>query len=232
VAKTLYLVRHGECEGASPGMLVGRTDLALSEEGRRRSAALRGALPWQEGVRVVCSPLRRAQETAVLAWVGASPHDPPGPDRTGLLPDEIRGGLEIDPDLAEIDFGEWEGRLFPELEAQYPELVAAWSQFRRDFVFPGGEGLAGFASRVRRAAQRLAAGDDSPVIAFTHGGVIRALICHYLGLPLRHYLLFDVAPASVTTLRLWGEKGVLSGLFAGDDLGVSSEGWAWRRSSL
>ena len=230
MAQTLYLVRHGECEGAGPGTLLGKTDVVLSANGRRQAAALRPLLPWGEGARVVCSPMRRARETAALAWAGARPAGSEVLEEAEAVV-EVESFATIDPDLAEIDFGQWEGRLFPELETQYPELVAAWSEFRPDFVFPGGEGLGDFAERVVRAAGRLTVMEEPQVVAFTHGGVIRTLVCHFLGLPLRNYLLFDIAPASVTILRVWGERGVLSGLFSGDVLADRNGGWVWRRSS-
>jgi broad specificity phosphatase PhoE len=219
MTQTLLLVRHGEVEGAFPGMLLGSSDLGLSDAGRGQAVRLREALPVEEATRFVCSPLARARETAVLALAGV--------ESGGKV--EVDGRLEVDPDLREVDFGEWERRSFEELGREQPALVEAWSQFRPDFGFPGGEKLVDFAARIERAAGRLAAGGAETVIAFTHGGVIRALICHFLGLPLRHYLLFDITPASVTTLRLWEGRGVLVGLRPGEDFSGRQQGWVWRR---
>jgi broad specificity phosphatase PhoE len=139
--------------------------------------------------------------------------------------------VEVDPDLREIDFGDWEGLKFEQIERDYPTMVKAWSEFSLDFGFPGGETLADFAARIEGVARRLAAAESGTVIAFTHGGVIRALICHFLGLPLRDYLLFDITPASVTTLRLWDERGILAGLRPGESLSGQPLSWVWRRSS-
>ena len=87
---------------------------------------------------------------------------------------------------------------------------------RADFAFPGGEGLAGFFERVSAAADRLAADDADTVLAVTHGGVIRAMICHLLSLERRHYVLFDVDYAAVVVLRLFDGRGVL--VFPGGDI--------------
>lgn len=219
---TLLLVRHGEVEGSRPGMLLGSTDLSLSEAGREQAFRLREVLPVAEASRLVCSPLARTRETAALAVGGAESAE--SKDKV-----EVDGRIEVDPDLREVDFGEWELSSFEELNREQPALVQAWSEFQPDFGFPGGEKLADFASRIERAAGRLAAGDGETVIAFTHGGVIRALICHFLGLSLRHYLLFDIAPASITTLRLWGGRGVLAGLRPGEDRSGETQEWVWRR---
>ena len=112
------------------------------------------------------------------------------------------------------------------MEKADPAGAQAWSEFADDFVFPGGESLAGFSERVGRAARSLAGRESATVVCVAHGGVIRALICRFLGLPLRDYLLFDVTPGSVTTLRIWGERGVLAGLWrpgvTGQECGMSA----------
>jgi alpha-ribazole phosphatase len=198
VTQTLILVRHGEAEGSRPGVLCGRSDPGLSETGRRQAALLQGTMRRLPDARFVSSPLARARETAEIAARGA------------------RVVVATDPDLQEMDFGRWEGLTYDEVAARYPELVTGWSEFRPDFGFPGGETLADFASRIERVARTLADPEADTVVAFTHGGVVRALICHFLGLPLRDYLLFDVSPGSMATLRLWGERGVLGSLGPAD----------------
>jgi alpha-ribazole phosphatase len=200
VTQTLILVRHGEADGSRPGVLCGRSDPGLSEAGRRQAALLQEMVRRHPGARFVSSPLARARQTAEIGVGGA------------------RVEVQTDADLQEMDFGDWEGLTYDEVAARYPELAAGWSEFRADFGFPGGERLADFASRIERVARDLAGPDGGTVVAFTHGGVIRALICHFLGLPPRDYLLFDVAPGGVATLRLWGERGVLAGLGPVDSL--------------
>jgi broad specificity phosphatase PhoE len=200
VGKTVLLVRHGEALGSAPRTLLGRTDTPLSEEGRRQAAGIVNLLP-PEGeaggeILYLTSPLLRATETAAIATAGR------------------RVDFQLDPDLVEIDFGEWEGRRFPELRDLYPEQVERWSNSPLEFTFPGGENLSDFWARMTRVGRRIAAADAGFVIVFTHGGVVRALICHFLGLELRHYVVFDVRLAAVATLRLWGDRGTLVGLAA------------------
>jgi alpha-ribazole phosphatase len=192
--KQLLLVRHGEADGIAPGALLGRTDPSLSERGRRQCAHLRALVPSGASTAYLCSPLARARQTAaIVTW---------GRDLS----------LEIDPDLSEIEFGEWEGLSFDQIERRYPEQAEQWSRFTADFAFPGGESLLEFRTRIERVGDRLMAANRETLVVFTHGGVIRALICHFLGLDLRDYLLFDVGPAAVATLHLWDGQGVLAGL--------------------
>ena len=204
--RTLILVRHGEAEGSAPGVLCGRSDPGLSEEGRRQAAQLQPVVAGLSGARFLCSPLARARQTADLALRG-----------THVFA-EADGGLQ------EMDFGQWEGLTYQQAAEQWPDLAAGWAEWRPDFGFPGGETLAGFAARMAAVARRLAFPDpgdhaaDRTVVAFTHGGVARSLMCFFLGLPLQNYLLFDVAPGSVAVLRLWEMRGVLSALGPVDGL--------------
>ena len=193
MTQTLILVRHGAAEGSRRGILCGRSDPRLSEAGRQEASVLQGMLARVPQARLVSSPLQRARETAEIAAGAGRP-------------------AGVDADLQEMDFGEWEGLSYDEVATRYPDAVAGWTEFRPDFGFPGGETLADFAGRIGRVAQRLAEPESGTMVAFTHGGVVRALICHFLGLSLRDYLLFDVRTGGVAILRLWGERGVLSGL--------------------
>jgi len=137
------------------------------------------------------SPQRRARQTAEAA--------------AGYAP------IEIDEDLREIDFGRWEGLSFPEISAADPEAVGCWARLEPGFGFPDGESLDDFQARIARVAQRIATGTARRVYVVAHGGVIRALLCLWMGWPPESQLLLDVCPASITRLRLSGTHGVLCG---------------------
>jgi broad specificity phosphatase PhoE len=115
----------------------------------------------------------------------------------------------LDPDLREIDFGRWENRTLAEVAAAEPDLVARWADYDPTFAFPGGEGLDGFQARVLRVAGRLAGDPAGTVLVVSHAGVIRALVCHYLGLPLSQYELFHMAHASITLIHLFDGRAML-----------------------
>jgi alpha-ribazole phosphatase len=193
MADYIDLVRHGSVGSARDGRYLGSTDAPLDTVGRRQVEALAELIRAKRRCgRCVCSPLRRAVQTAEILC-----------SATGYIP-------EADPDLREIDFGRWEGKTFGEIRDSSPEEVERWARFEPDFGFPGGESLADFFDRTRRAADRLAADDAETVLAVTHGGVIKAMLCHLLGLEPRRYVAFEIAPASLTVVRLFEGKGVLS----------------------
>jgi alpha-ribazole phosphatase len=191
MARRLILVRHGDLGPASRGRYIGRTDVPLSAAGERQAAALAGEFArWSAG-RILCSPLLRCRATAAAALGG-------------------RERCTVDDDLREVDFGLWEGLSFAEIAAGYPEAVAHWAALEEGFAFPGGEPLAAFSRRVAAAAGRIAADPAETVIAVTHGGVIRLLICHFLGLGLQGHLLFDIGTASISEIRIEAGRGVLA----------------------
>jgi broad specificity phosphatase PhoE len=173
---------------------VGRTDIPLAPEGEDQARALGSLLAALRPGRCVASPLMRARETA------------------RLLAEPIGLTVETDPDLQEVDFGAWEGKTFQEVRTADAAAVERWASLSADFGFPGGESLERFSARVRGAADRLASHPSDVVLAVTHGGVIRALLCHLLGLPFQHSFCFDLPYASLTTLDLFGGHGVLTGL--------------------
>ena len=99
---TLVLVRHGPTEWSVSGQHTSTTDIPLTERGREAAGELRERLAGREFALVLASPRTRALETAHLA---------------GFEP-------EIEPDLAEVDYGDYEGRTTPEIRAERPRLVA------------------------------------------------------------------------------------------------------------
>jgi alpha-ribazole phosphatase len=194
MANQLILIRHGDLGDRYRGRYIGRTDAPLSAEGKRQAAALAGPLArLPDGASLIVSPLRRTRETAELAL------------RPGA-------NFAVDSDLREIDFGRWEGMGFAEILAADPAAVDRWASLEEDFAFPDGESIGNFRKRIGAAAGRIAADPARTAVVVTHGGVIRFLICHFLGLPDRSHLLFDVQPASISEIRIDGGKGVLSRL--------------------
>lgn len=195
MAQYLLLARHASTANEYRGRYVGRTDVALGKRAMEELPSLRERVkPRRPGV-IRTSPLRRCRESAA--------------DLGGAL------GLEaqVDEDLREFDFGRWEGRAFEEIQASDPEAVSRWAACDPDFAPPQGERLGDFLARAHAAAERLAGDPAEAVLAVTHGGVIRAALCHLLGLDFHRQLAFDVRPAGLVVVRLHGRIGVLEELW-------------------
>jgi alpha-ribazole phosphatase len=190
----LILIRHGDIGQEFKGIFVGKTDVPLSVEGKLQAERLRSYLESRPRSAVLSSPQLRCRETARIST------------------EPLGFSVEIDKDLREIDFGRWEGLTFDEIVSVDSSAVDGWARYDRDFTFPGGERIGDFLNRISAVGERLASRGTGQAIVFTHGGVIRALICHFLKLAPRNYLLFEVRPASITTIRLFEEGGILTGL--------------------
>ena len=150
----LLLVRHGRTEANAQGLLLGRADPPLSDEGRSQALALAAKIP--DAARVVSSPLRRARETAAAFG----------------LP------FEVDERWIELDYGELDQLPLRDVPAEL------WSEWRSDptFVPPGGESLATLGVRVRAACVELA--DDvreHDVVVVSHVSPIKAAIAWAIG---------------------------------------------------
>jgi broad specificity phosphatase PhoE len=149
----VVVVRHGETEWSATGRHTSRTDLPLTDEGRRRAAGLASALGGPFAL-VLCSPLLRARETAEIAGFA---------------------DVDIDDDLREWDYGEYEGLTTPEIREQNPDWIL-W----RDGC-PGGESPDQVAMRADRALARLADADGDG-LAFAHGHILRVLASRWISL--------------------------------------------------
>jgi alpha-ribazole phosphatase len=161
------LIRHGESVWNGERRIQGNQDPPLSPRGRRQAELLarRLGVYLPRAAAVYTSPLRRAAETAEAV-------------RTAT-------GLPVfpDPDLREMCLGQWEGRTVPEIQAAFPGSYERWLADPLAHPAPGGERLEGFTRRVTDAFERVqAAQPGSDVILVSHGGPIKALLCHVLGL--------------------------------------------------
>jgi broad specificity phosphatase PhoE len=152
----LYLGRHGETAWTLSGQHTGRTDLPLTANGERQAQALGRRLRGLEFAKVLTSPSQRAVRTCELAGFGA--------------------GAEIDPDLAEWDYGQYEGLRTPEILSQNPD----WYIFRDGC--PGGESLAEVGARADRAIARIRAVPGN-VLVLSSAHFSRVLAARWLGLP-------------------------------------------------
>jgi broad specificity phosphatase PhoE len=168
-----WLVRHGETEWARIGRHTGRTDVPLTDVGKRQALAVRDKLAGHRFALVLASPRSRALETARLAGFGDV--------------------VQVDSDLAEWDYGEYEGLTSPQIR----EKVADWTIWK--YGAPGGETPAQVAERCDRVIARVRrAGGDA--LLFGHGHLLRALTARWLDLPASDGRHFALATATVSVL--------------------------------
>jgi len=187
----VFLARHGETEWSRSGRHTGRTDIALSEQGELNAGLLAGPMAGVHFGRVLTSPRRRARRTCELAGLGAA--------------------AEVEPDLAEWDYGDYEGLTSAEILSGNP----GWRLFRDGC--PGGESPAQVCARADRLIERLRA-MEGEVALFSHGHFGRALAARWIGLPVGDgerllldtaslgILAFEHADREAPVLALWNAR--------------------------
>jgi broad specificity phosphatase PhoE len=189
ILSDVYLARHGETAWSLSGQHTGPTDLPLTERGERNARALGERLRGLTFAKVYTSPLQRAARTCELAGFGSA--------------------AEIDPDLVEWDYGQYEGRRTAEIHAERPD----WQLFRDGC--PGGESPGQIGARADRVVGRMRAvkGD---VLLFSSGHFLRVLAARWLGLDAAAGQYFVLNTASLSALgyehkltepaiRLWND---------------------------
>lgn len=189
---SVYLARHGETAWTLSGQHTGRTDIPLTANGQQDAARLGHRLMGAEFVNVLTSPLQRAKRTCELSGFGAN--------------------AEIDPDLMEWSYGDYEGKKGAEIRKDRP----GWFLFRDGC--PNGESVEQIGARADRVLARLRAATGN-VLLFAHGHILRVLTARWLGLPPAAGQYFYLSPAAICILsyehnnpaepviRLWNEYG-------------------------
>jgi len=169
----VYLARHGETAWTVTGQHTGLTDLPLTERGERNARKLGERLRGMSFAKVFTSPLRRAMRTCELAGFGSV--------------------AEIDPDLVEWNYGQYEGRLTVDILRERPD----WQLFRDGC--PGGESPLQVAARADRVAERLreVKGD---VLVFSSGHFLRVLATRWIGIEPINGRALMLSTASLSTL--------------------------------
>jgi broad specificity phosphatase PhoE len=186
----IYVARHGETAWTLTGQHTGLTDLPLTPQGERNARALADRLKGLDFAKVFTSPLQRAARTCALAGFGAA--------------------AEVDSDLVEWNYGDYEGLRSAEIRAKRPD----WQLFRDGC--PGGESPAQVMARADNVARRVreAKGD---VLLFSSGHFIRMLAARWIGIePSVHSMSFLLSTASLSAvgydqdlsrpvIRLWND---------------------------
>ncbi|HET7026490.1 MAG TPA: histidine phosphatase family protein [Candidatus Limnocylindrales bacterium] len=190
---TLVLTRHGLTPRSKPEQHLGQTiDVPLSDEGREQATRLAERLDCVAFEEIFSSPLARARETAAIV-AGERP-------------------VRVDPRLLEMDYGEWEGLTYGQIEERDEVRRRAWERDPAVLRCPGGESGNDVAARagaflVQLLEEHVAAHGprdtaERPVLAVAHSSVNRILACVALGLPIREFReRFTQDQVNVTVLR-------------------------------
>lgn len=178
----IFLVRHGATEWSVTRRHTGRTDLPLTDEGREEVKRLAVRLARERFALVLVSPLTRALETARLTGFG-----------------EV---AQVEPDLAEWDYGDYDGRTAAEIRQERP----GWTPWHGGY--PGGETLEDLAARADRVVNRVR-DVEGDVALFAHGHILRVITAQWLEQPAVEGSRYYLATASLSVLGWERETPVI-----------------------
>lgn len=181
------LIRHGRAAWNAEGRFMGQLDIPLDELGRAQAAALANRLRDEQVDAIYSSDLSRAWNTALA------------------VQSRLATGADLKPDsrLREMNFGDWQGLTYAEIQERDPGALATWEKARLNSAPPHGETLLEFSERVMSVYQELCeAHVGQTLILVAHGGSLQLLIAHALGLPPEKYWQVHLSNASLSDLRV------------------------------
>lgn len=174
VSQKIYLVRHGETEWSISGQHTGITDIPLTENGKKMAKPFASFFAKENLALVLTSPLQRARMTCELAGLG--------------------GQAEIDSDLMEWNYGDYEGLTIEQIHVKAPE----WMIFKDGC--PGGESPEQVQERVDRVIAKIRS-HGGTVAIFAHGHILRVFVARWIGFPVEagcHFIL-DTTTLNILT---------------------------------
>jgi len=181
----IWLIRHGETEWSLSGAHTSRTDISLTDHGRRRAEELKAFLNGKKFAAVFTSPMTRARETCRIAGYSDV--------------------ATIDEGLREWDYGIFEGKTTKEIRVDHPD----WSVWKDEIV--DGEPVEHVGERADGVIARAlaAAGEHGTVALFAHAHILRILAARWIGLPATGGSLFGLGTGSLSELGFERETRII-----------------------
>jgi len=206
----LYLIRHGETEGAETRRYKGTIDVPLSENGIRQIERVSD---------YIVETLKREHREKEKFLVSPSPGIPVSRSMlTAVYCSDLSRAIKsaeliaqpysvkpvIVPALRERSFGIWEGMSFEEIKEKYPEEFTAWAGNPLAFSPMEGESTMEVKDRVINAMDAIIQNHSGERVAIvSHGGVIRVILCHILGVPLENIFRVEQDYAALNIIEFW-----------------------------
>ena len=179
----IYLIRHGR-----QNTPLCNVNVPLAEEGRMQAKLLGERLQHETIDAVWSSDLIRAVETA------------------DIINEMLGAERVIRPDLKEISFGDMEGLSDEMIADKYEDFLRARSKMEKDMAYPGGECAQDVLNRVLPVMKEIVEHDYETVAVVTHGGVIRSLVAHYLGMDLARVPMLATRLENCGITEIWISK--------------------------
>ena len=184
--RKVYVVRHGQIAQEYTDRCISRTDILLDAVGREQAESLAEWFLAHPVSAVYTSHLQRCRDTAEIMADGKM--------------------VCIQPELAEITVGAWEGFSFEEIQKKWPKEYAARGEHIGTIAPPGGESFREGGERMQRVMQKLLSDTQGDLVVVTHGGILRGWLCKITGQSPDHVFSFDIPYGSITEISVTGQS--------------------------
>ena len=185
----LLLIRHAEVEAQYHGVFGGRIDMGISPRGHAQAAALADFLRHKPLDALYASPMKRVQQTLAPLLNNGAPRP------------------IVMPDLREVDFGDWTGLNFEQVQGKYGVNARAWLDQLEHGNIPNAESGTTHRARVEPCLRQILARHAGQTVAiYCHGGVTRMMLAILLDLPLPKTEAFQIDYASITEVAIGHER--------------------------
>ena len=179
----LFCVRHGQTDWNVKGKFQGRTDIPLNSKGLRQAHSVAEMLSGLSLDSVWSSELSRSRQTAEKI---ASFHD---------LEVNISEGI------TEISHGKWEGLVAYQIEQKWPGMLEKWHLDPHMVTMPDGENLLDVQKRAVNTISEIISSEHENIAIVSHDAVLKVLLCHWLGCPVRSFWRFQLSNCSITLVE-------------------------------
>jgi broad specificity phosphatase PhoE len=180
----ILLVRHGQTDENVSGRISGQGPAPLNGRGQEQAQLAAQVLAPLNVTRLVSSPVVRALQTAAI------------------LDAHLQLGIEEEPDLREVGYGDWEGQTFQAIRGSTTFQLAMNDPINA--VFPHGESLVSVQQRGVRVVEGIRQGTSQDVVVLvSHGDVIRMLVAHYLGMSFNDYRRITIDNGAISVIELF-----------------------------
>jgi len=188
----LILIRHPETDWNKQERYMGSADIPLNNKGKKQARAILGYFKNKNISAVYSSKLKRALEAANLI----------------AKPRNLK--VKQDERLNEIDFGEWEGLTFEQVQKKHPGLAREYLSKPQNIKIPGGESFSEFKNRVKASLEKILAKEHGNVAIVSHGGVNRVIICELLKIPFSHLWQIKQDNGAINKIEIYEDMNVAS----------------------
>jgi alpha-ribazole phosphatase len=189
MAIRIFLVRHGLTIWNHEFRYQGHTDIELSSEGRAQAKALQQRFQQENFTAIFCSDLKRALETAKI------------------INESHNLKIQINQNFKEINFGEWEGMTYDDIQNKYPEQIKVWLKTPHLLRLERGESFVELRDRAMVGIREIVSlYSEGNILIVTHGGTIASLICGLLQEPLTKMWEYKQKNSAVNILKYCDEK--------------------------